>query len=224
MRALVLRSKRAFETYLELLESVRKEPYDSSGDPEGELFWRRQLSEIAQTEPLRLELSGAPDNEKVVAIVETIIEQFRHLIEDRRYSAELYRDDGSPRPEKAAQRFFFAVADCYCKANNLDVTPEADTGAGTVDFKFSTGYKCRITVEIKLSTNSKLVSGFENQITAYSIAEDAAASFYVVIDVGRLGRKDQELQKLRNEWKMQTKLRPELKFVDGKLRPSASRR
>jgi hypothetical protein len=67
---------------------------------------------------------------------------------------------GSPRPEKAAQRLFFAIAYAYCKANNLDVTPEADTGNGPVDFKVSLGFTGRVLVEIKLSTNTKLVRGY----------------------------------------------------------------
>jgi hypothetical protein len=56
----------------------------------------------------------------------------------RRFSEELYHA-GRPRPEKAAQRLFFAVAHAYCKAHNLDLTPKADTGNGPGDFKVSAG-------------------------------------------------------------------------------------
>ena len=66
------------------------------------------------------------------------VDQFQFLIEKRRLSEELYHE-GDPRPEKSAQRLFFAVAHAYCKANNLDLTPEADTGNGPVDFKMSSG-------------------------------------------------------------------------------------
>ncbi len=223
IRSAAMQSKRSFETLLAMVDAPVKEPYNASRDPEGELFWRRYLATLAVEEPLTLELKGPPDKKKAIAVVEKIIEQYRHLIEDRRYSSELYRDDRSPRPEKASQKFFFAVADCYCKANGLDVTPEADTGAGSVDFKFSAGYSCRILVEIKLSTNPKLIDGFRKQITAYSAAEDAIASYYVVINVGHLGRKDQMLTRLKDEWKKTDKLRPELRFIDGKLRPPASK-
>ena len=49
----------------------------------------------------------------VCSVVSQIIEQFRFLIEDRRFSEELYHA-GKPRPERAAQRLFFAVAHAYC--------------------------------------------------------------------------------------------------------------
>jgi hypothetical protein len=224
IRDAAMQSKRSFETLLDIVNAPPKVPYNANRDPEGELFWRRLLATIAVQEPLTLDLKGRPDKKKAIAVVDKIIEQYRHLIEDRRYSKELYRDNGSPRPERATQRFFFAVADCYCKANNLDVTPEADTGAGSVDFKFSASYSCRIVVEIKLSTNPKLIDGLIKQITAYSTAEDAIASYYVVVDVGRLGRKDQSLVQIRDGWKNTDKLRPELKFIDGKVRASASKR
>lgn len=38
--------------------------------------------------------------------------------------------------EKAAQHLFFTMAYSYFKANNLDVTSEADAGNGPVDIKF----------------------------------------------------------------------------------------
>ncbi|MGO9263892.1 MAG: hypothetical protein ACLQBA_03230 [Candidatus Binataceae bacterium] len=171
-----------------------------------------------------IEAPGDLTKEKAISVVEKIIAQFKHLVEDRRYSSELYRENRSPRPEKSAQKFFFAVADCYCKANNLDITPEADTGAGSVDFKFSIGYACRVLVEIKLSTNAKLVDGFDKQITAYTEAEDAVSSFYVVIDVGHMGRKDELLYRLSNKWQQKARNRPEIRLIDGKLRPSASKR
>src|SRR6202008_2938636 len=95
---------------------------------------------------------------------------------------------GSPRPEKAAQRLFFAVAHAYCKANDIDLTPEADTGNGPVDFKMSSGFTGRVLVEIKLSTNPKVVAGYAKQLETYKEAEETTRGFYVMIDVGQMGR------------------------------------
>jgi hypothetical protein len=223
IRQEALRSKRSFEAIIAMINAAKKTPYNFTKDPEGEIFWRRLLARLAQTEPLAIDRSDSMNSDHARGVVEKIIGQFRHLIEDRRYSAELYKDDGSPRHEKAAQRFFFAVADCYCKANNLDITPEADTGAGNIDFKFSLGYECRILVEIKLSTNARLIEGFANQITAYNSAERAIGSYYVVIDVGHMGNKDSNLTKLKNNWTSQDKPVPELCFIDGSIRPPASK-
>ena len=44
------------------------------------------------------------------------------------------------RHESSAQLLFFSVAQIYCLANNIDVSPETDSGNGSVDFKFSNGY------------------------------------------------------------------------------------
>jgi hypothetical protein len=107
--------------------------HDVDNEPRGEVFWRQIAANLAKSEPFTLKPPAQLDLDGVVSAVEQIIEQFRFLIEDRRYSEELYHD-GQPRPEKAAQRLFFAVAYSYCKANNLDLTPEADTGNGPSRF------------------------------------------------------------------------------------------
>ncbi len=75
-------------------------------------------------------------------------------------------------PEKYAQRLFFAVAYNYCKVNNLDITLEADSGTGPVDFKLSTGFDSRVLVEVKLSSNGKLVAGYQKQLESYKAAEE----------------------------------------------------
>ncbi len=98
-----------------------------------------------------------------------------------------------PRPEKSAQRLFFAIAYAYCKANNIDLTPEADTGNGPVDFKLSTGFSGRVLVEIKLSTNTKGGRWLFEAARRYREAEEAAAGYYVVLDVGQMGRKHERL-------------------------------
>lgn len=72
-------------------------------------------------------------------------------------AAVLYSDRASgsdPLPEAVAQDLFKAIAYSYCDANDLDITPEAETGKGQVDFKLSRGTD-RAIVEVKKSTNGK---------------------------------------------------------------------
>ena len=166
--------------------------------------------------PLAMDLAG------VVSIVDQIITQFRFLIEDRRYSEELYYA-GRPRPEKAAQRLFFIVAYAYCKANNLDLTPEADTGNGPVDFKVSNSFTGRVLVEIKLSTNGKVVKGYSRQLQTYKTAEETLKGYYVVIDVGQMGDKAKNLLALKNEASARGEETSAILFVDGSRRLSASK-
>ncbi len=109
IRRWALSGKDAFETLLEMLHGAQPAAYDMAADPLGELVWRRLAATLAEHEPFRLKAPPQLDLPGVVSVVEQIIEQFRFLIEDRRFSEELYHA-GRPRPEKAAQRLFFAVA------------------------------------------------------------------------------------------------------------------
>jgi hypothetical protein len=143
------------------------------------------------------------------------------LITKRRLSEELFAN-GKPKHERTAQRIFFAVAYPHCKANNLDITPEADTGNGPVDFKFSSGFNARVLVEIKLSTNSKLRSGYGRQLEKYKDAEETSLGFYVVIDVGSMGKKYENLIKMHTDRVNRGLPVSEIKLIDGNRRPSAS--
>lgn len=212
----------AFETFLEMLRGANPKPYDMAGDPIGELVWRRIAEEIAASEPRSIAPLRTPDIAGVCTVVEAIIAQFRFLIEDRRLSEELYYQ-GKPRPEKSAQRLFFAIAYAYCKANNIDLTPEADTGNGPVDFKLSTGFTGRVLVEIKLSTNTKLVAGYTKQLERYREAEETAAGYYVVLDVGQMGNKHKRLNDALNVAALAAQKISPIEIVDGTRRDSASK-
>ncbi len=124
---------------------------------------------------------------------------------------------------RAVQRLFFAVAYSYCKTNNLDVTPEADTGNGPVDFKFSKGFGGRVLVEIKLSTNPKLVKGYTRQLETYKTAEETQKGFYLVVDVGQMGNKEKALLDVKNDASACGQEFSPLTFVNGLRKPSASK-
>ena len=222
LRRWALSGKGAFETFLDMVRGADATAYDLEGDPRGEVFWRKLAATLAEQEPLTITRPPAMDLGGVVSVVEQIIEHFRLLIEDRRFSEELYHD-GAPRPEIAAQRLFFAVAHAYCKANNLDLTPEAETGNGPVDFKVSSGYSGRVLVEIKLSRNPKLIDGYTKQLAAYKSAEEALKGYYVVVDVGQMGHKDRRLIRIRNDAAATGEEVSPIIFVDGSRRRSASK-
>lgn len=219
IRRWALSGKDAFETLLEMLHGARPDAYDIAADTLGELVWRRLAATLAEHEPFRLKAPPQLDLPGVVSVVEQIIKQFRFLIEDRRFS-ELYHA-GRPRPEKAAQRLFFAVAHAYCKANNLDLTPEADTGP--VDFKVSAGFTGRVLVEIKLSTNGKLVKGYSRQLETYKTAEETRQGYYVVLDVGQMGEKAKNLIATKNAAAARGEVTSPIHYIDALRRPSASK-
>ena len=222
LRSWAMSGKDQFDTFLYMIRTANARPYDTVGDPLGELVWRRVAATLAADEPFIIKQPAKLDVDGVAGVVEQIIEQFRFLIEDRRLSEELYHA-GEPRPERAAQRLFFAVAHAYCKANDLDLTPEADTGNGPVDFKVSKGFTDRVLVEIKLSRNRKLVEGYTRQLEAYKTAEETLKGYYLVIDVGQMGMKDQRLTTVKNRAAKNGDRVSPIIFVDGTRRPSASK-
>jgi hypothetical protein len=117
----------------------------------------------------------------------------------------------------------FVVASSYCSANNLDLTPEAETGRGPVDFKISAGGHGRFLVEVKLSTSSRLLSGYTTQLELYKKGEAVERALYLVVDVGELGDKDQKLLDLRAKALAEKKAASEVTFVNAQPRPSASK-
>lgn len=223
LKAWALSGPDAFGNLLDMVHGHEGKPYDFVGDPHGELIWRVIGEKIAAAFPLKIETPKQTTAAELAAVVSKIVDQFTFLIEKRDLWRDLYHE-GKPRFEKAAQRIFYAVAVAYCDANGIDITPEAETGRGPVDFKFSTNTKNRVLVEVKLSTNPHLQRGFEKQLAIYCEAERPVSSTYLVIDVGKLDKKKREaLEIARLNHVIHHGQGSELRFVDGLPKESASK-
>ena len=142
----VLSSQAAFQTLLNAMRDSSYEPYPVAKDPEGLTQWASVGYEATKNQPLKINKAAVANGVELKRIVAEIIKQFGHLVENCGLNKELYREDKTPRHESTAQRIFFSVAYSYCKANNIDVSPEIDTGNGKIDFKFSQGFKKRVLV------------------------------------------------------------------------------
>jgi hypothetical protein len=221
LRRRTLASKQAFESLLQLGLRTTARGYSQYADPEGFFIWRYLHATIAARFPLALQLADPPAPAKAIGLVRTIVDHFTALVEKKGVWKVLWHR-GRHRNEKTAQMVFFAVADAYCKANNLDVTPEADTGNGPVDFKFSEGYDIRVLVELKLSSG-KLLSGYKTQVKRYEESQTPLHTFYLVVQVGPLGRRLRSLSAARNARLREKKLAPDICIVDATERPSASK-
>lgn len=169
---------------IEAYRAADRKVYDFDSDPAGEVIWYRASKTVAHEVPLRLEMSQEPTQNEVEGVVLRICEHFRSLLEDNQLCKLLYDGEGKKKHESAAQLLFFGVASAYCEANNLDLSPESDAGRGPVDFKASRGYRQKVVVEVKLTTNQNLVSGFLNQLKIYQKAEGASRGVYLVVHNG----------------------------------------
>lgn len=221
-----LSSKEAFDQVMALIREVAPTSYDLKSDHNGEVFWTELLTSIAREYPVDLTAFRKEDLslDEAKEIVNAILHQFKELVENKGLWKELWDDAGKVRREKAAQRLLFAVAYSYCKANNLDLTPEADAGNGPVDFKVSRGFDTKIVVEIKLSTNGKTVHGYEKQLEIYKRADDTDVGIFVLIDVGSLGQKYATIQRVRNDFLERNGVASDIWYVNGMQRASASKR
>ncbi|EIL4716494.1 hypothetical protein LLW60_004495, partial [Salmonella enterica] len=212
-----------FEDLLELIKEVEKEPYDFKADKNGELFWSRLVSSIDKKYPFNLsKFNKKLTLDEVENLVDEILTQFKDLIENKGLWKEMWADDKKPRKEKAAQRLLFAVAYSYCKANNLDISPEADSGNGPVDFKVSQGFEQKVLVEVKLSSNGKLLHGYEKQLEIYRNGDDTDRAFFVIVDIGHLGEKYQKVQQARIAAENEGLRASKIIHIDAQQKDSAS--
>ena len=212
-----------FQTFLDLLKELEKTPYDASADPQGLVKWKAIADNFAAL--FKLEIDKPPSLSTIAGVekvVSQIVKHFKDLVELNRMYRVFYSDDHQPRHERFAQLLFYSIASSYCIANNLDISPESNAGAGPVDFKVSRGSD-KVLVEIKLSTNSSAVKGLENQLVSYLEAEKTYHGHYVLIDVGGIGNKWNKIQDVHSR-NSRFKERKQIWLVNAKEVVSASKR
>lgn len=125
--------------------------------------------------------------------------------------------------EKSWQAVFHLFINQLLKQNNIDITPEYETGQGPVDFKFSQGEQKKILVEIKLASNQNYAKGYNKQLMTYQkVTTGVIAAYFIFINnVGdkKFGKQVQKLINIKN--KIQNA--PNIILVDGMLHESASK-
>lgn len=187
-------------------------------------FWEQLFRQLDLEETSRFSTATQLiDLDKVEDVVLDIVVQFTKLVEKNGLWKELWNEDKA-RHESSAQNLFFLMAHSYCKSRNIDLTPEANSGNGPVDFKMSHGYNAKVVVEIKLSTNTSLVDGYKKQLETYKVAEDTDRGIFLVIDVGELGKKLEKVTEMHNDAISRGERASQIKYVDGRRQKSASKR
>lgn len=150
------------------------------------------------------------------------LELFKHHVEKGNLWEELWSKD-RPKKERASQLIYFAIADAYCKANNIDISPEANMGGGPVDFKFSVGYNARVLVEMKRSSGT-VRHGYQKQLEFYREAASSEHAIYVIMDFGDLGDKLDQITQIQAQRRAEGLRASDIIVIEATKKASASKR
>lgn len=223
LKKVLLNEPELLRDLLNQYESKSPEHYDFENDPVGYFIWQELGQKFSDIFPLKFDIEEVnPDN--ILHIVLKICNQFRALIEANGLAIHLWKDDGkSTRNERFAQLLFFAIADSYCAAHNLDLNREPNAGRGPVDFKVSKGYQARVTVEVKYTSND-IKSGYVEQLPIYNAAEKTEYSVFLIIQNTKSVSGLEGVRKIQDEQKKLGQRTPEIFVIDGRIKPSASKK
>ncbi len=224
IRAMLFSSPQNLKDLVKVYRASTPRSYDFENDPEGLFEWDEVAQDYAKEFPLEILLKKPTSLADVRVVLDSIVTQFRRNVEDNKLYELLYRDDGKPRKELYSQRLFYAIADAYCWANNVDLSREPNAGYGPVDFKVSSGYSGRVLVEVKLSSNPQLLHGFEVQLPIYQKSEATEESIYLIMRVTEKYQAVTDLITLAEKRKADGLKVPQIIVIDAWPKESASKR
>lgn len=160
-------------------EGEKTPAYDFDRDPLGVWQWDAKTQQFADAHPLAL--VAASTHDEFLKVIERLVDQFKLYIEQQGGWSLLWNDDGTDKPEDAAQLLFRGVVQHYCHANNISIDREVELGRGPVDFKFSTGYAHRAHLEIKKLHNGRFWNGLEQQLPTYMRADNVKDGWLLAV-------------------------------------------
>lgn len=153
--------------------------YDFGADPLGVVQWDKEPARYATEHPLPARAVGT--NDDLVELIGQIVEQFRHFVENQRGWKLLCNNDGSEKPEEAAQLLFLGVAQPYLRQFDVVLDREVELGRGPVDFKASSGTSVRLLIEVKKLHNGKFWNGLRFQLPSYLRSDRASHGWFVAV-------------------------------------------
>lgn len=219
LRSYATSSKDDFELFLQTVKE-HAACYDPNLDALSYYKLKSILTEGLGDLKKETEYSLHKGPEEVHKLVMDTLEAFRHHVEDGNLWEELWIEE-KPKKERAAQLIYYAIADCFCKANNVDISPEANMGGGPIDFKFSDGYQARVLVEMKRSTGT-VKHGYEKQIEIYKDASQTNFGIFVIMDFGGLRRKLRQITHIQQKRIEAGEPASDIIVIDARKKLSAS--
>ncbi|HEX4670538.1 MAG TPA: hypothetical protein VH275_11270 [Solirubrobacterales bacterium] len=199
-------------------------PYDVDRDPD--LLWRWDpiTNEWVSANPI--DLGAFKRKDRFHRVVETVVGQYKHFIEQEGGWRHLYNDDGSERDELAAQNLLRGIGKHYCHASGIEIDREVNIGRGPVDFKFSRGRNLVTLLEVKKLTSGKFWNGLERQLTTYMDADEVTDGWLLALQLRDGGVSKQRREELGERVAQVSKdlgLQIDHAVVDGREKKSASK-
>lgn len=215
----VTQSSDIFDEFLKVVKSAATS-YDENQDIMGYYAFRKLLTDAPLIPSIvAYDVRKGPD--EILKVIIDALGVFKHHVENGNLWEALWAG-AQPKRERASQLLFFAIADAYCRANNVDISGEPNMGGGPVDFKFSDGYNAKVIVELKRSSGS-VVHGYEQQLERYKKASQTNYAVFVVIDYGHNSQKIRQIHQLQEQAILQGHRTSEIFIIDAKKKPSASK-
>lgn len=112
--------------------------------------------------------------------VDYLIATFKHYIEHKKVHI-LFNNKMGQANEKQVQVVFGMMANLALKECGIVISPEVDTGRGTVDFQLSKGVDFQALIELKLGNHGRYEDGLTYQLPTYLLTEQVDYGYFVLI-------------------------------------------
>jgi hypothetical protein len=225
IRRLIFSEKVNIDELLSVYKELNPKSYDFLGDFLGHGKWYQNGKSIFEKYKDIEEIKKPENLEELDDFVKSIVGQYKRAIEETGGNKILYAfEKGKFHPfrEEICQLVFLIVAEQNCKINNVFLSRESNYGHGPVDFSLGVGYKEKIIIEIKKSSNSNIIHGYRAQLADYEKSEHSGKSYYIVLIIGNNNKKIDELISIKKKLDEDGIKAPEIVLIDGRIKPSPS--
>lgn len=221
LKNIALSSSESFTEVLSILKEATTH-YDTNKDLLGYFAYKSLLSKMPFQLHSLSSFDFSSDQQAVLKVAREAIQLFKHQIETGNLWEMLWETD-NPKKERVGQLLLHAIAISFCRANNIDISPEVNMGGGSIDFKFSKGYQASVVVEVKKSTGT-VVAGYSKQLEQYKQAAQTEYGIFVILNVEKMGSKLRQIQQLQTEQIAKGERASEIIVIDASQKQSASKR
>ena len=225
----LLNNPNAYQEAITYFRNLNAIPYDFIEDKK-KFYYTARIEEIIANALAKQGTTKKLSPEEVLQSTREACLLFKECIENHRSYKLLYYEKGKvAKSEKHAQELLYVISETYLKAKgaDIDISPEADTGVGKLDFKFSQGSTSRVIIETKLSNNKDLIHGYVTQLPEYMNSQHGTYGIYVVVIVDSKKNQIGQLRRLETIEAKRNKndsSQCEIILVDAKEKPTASKK